>query len=270
MIKRLLLTLTATVALAGCGSPATSFHSIVAPPESSVSPTGPLNPSPPKPAAPPHLTEVTSQHIDAAGLHLIEYFENSDQPEYCPYYDEYGRVWTIGFGQTEGVTRYSRCISHAQAEANLQYLVETRYEWGINALGVPLTQNERDALCSFSWNLGAGIYEGTAVGYFLRTRQFYAATRVMLQYDHAGGVVLPGLKTRREAEVRLFLTPEPVVHPVVHGPSRSSLIAKREVLRSLERAHSCLLPPKYGGGRWHHPCTVWRQQGDAVDHLLVT
>jgi lysozyme len=199
---------------------------------------------------------------------LIERFEGFSS---CPYFDPFGGVWTIGFGVTSGsgasVGPGTPCESHAGAQRQLQALLESRYEWAINALGVPLDQHERDALCSFVWNLGAGIFEGTTVGADLHSRHFYAATRQMLAYDHAGGVLLEGLRVRRQAEVALFLSAEPRPKPAPK-PSRAKLLAEREALRRLERRHHCLLPPKYGGGRYHKACEVWRPQGNRIDREL--
>lgn len=134
---------------------------------------------------------------------MIEGFEGWSSR---PYWDPYGRVWTRGFGETEGIHQNSPSISRAQGEANLKHLVETRYEWALRSLNVALNQNQWDALCSFVWNLGAGIFQGTTLGNELRAREWVAAANSMLQYDHAGGQVLEGLKTRREAEAHLFLS----------------------------------------------------------------
>jgi lysozyme len=260
-MKRLIFVALCALLLAGCGSkpvlgggiPPTSIR---VPPESARTPEGV------KSATPPITFTATpgEKHIDAAGLHLIESFEGYSR---CAYWDPFGRVWTVGFGQTHGAYSGFCFASRAAAEANLKDSVEREYEWAIRALDVNFTQNQWDALCSFTYNLGAGIYQGTSLGSDLRSRNFFAATQQMLQYDHAGGVVLQGLKTRREDEVRLFDKGEPKPKP-----SRRSLTAKREVLRHLEHEHHCLLAPKYGGGRWHKPCTVWRKQGNEIDKEL--
>jgi lysozyme len=165
-------------------------------------------------------TAGPSLHISARGLHLIEGFEGFSS---CPYRDSVGtgHPYTRGYGETEGIHPGSPCISRTQGEANLRRLVEARYEWALRALGVSLNQNEWDADCSFVWNLGAGIFQGTTIGAEMRARNFRAAAASMLQYDHAGGIVLAGLRTRREAEVRLFLTP-------VSKPSPAELRRQRK------------------------------------------
>jgi lysozyme len=148
-------------------------------------------------------------HISNAGLALIEQFEGFSP---WPYWDPYGRVWTRGYGETEGITRWSPPITRQQGERHLRELIEQRYEWAIRDLHVQLNQNQWDALCSFVWNLGAGIFTGELRNALLRG-DWRAATNQMIQYDHAGGQVLPGLLRRRQLEVTLFLRPIPAYMP---------------------------------------------------------
>jgi lysozyme len=231
--------------------------------ESARTPEGAPNPSPAKPLAPPvSLPRVTlaEKHIDGTGLHLLEGFEGFVS---CPYQDVTG-VWTIGFGEAY-ISPSTPCESRATAQAKLKRLVEDNYEWALRALDVSFDQNEWNGLVSFTYNLGAGIFQGTTVGADLRARRFYAATRVMLQYDHAGGVVLPGLRTRREVEVRVFLTPEPKPKPPtkaqLHAQLERDYTTRRE-LRALITRHAC---------RTHthrRPCPTWFHQGASVNNAI--
>ena len=148
--------------------------------------------------------------ISSRGLRLIETFEGFRS---APYWDSYGRVWTRGFGETEGIGPGSPHLTLAEAQARLKVLVERRYEFAIKDLRVDLNQNEFDALCSFVWNLGTGIFTGS-LRYNLQHRNFHAAASEMLQFDHAGGVVLEGLRIRRHDEVDLFLKPDVVPDPL--------------------------------------------------------
>src|SRR5579863_5936368 len=148
-------------------------------------------------------------HISRRGVQLIASFEGFSSR---PYWDPYGRVWTRGFGETEGITQHSLPISRKAGEARLQHLIETRYEWAIRDLGVTLNQNQWDALCDFAWNLGAGIFTG-ALRVALQHREWGGAAQLMLAYDHADGEVLEGLRLRRQTEARLFITPEPPYVP---------------------------------------------------------
>src|ERR1700690_710033 len=148
--------------------------------------------------------------ISDRGLNLIESFEGFSS---YPYWDSYGRVYTRGFGETEGISALSPPISRRQGEENLRTLVNDIYGKAVNDLRVPLNQNQFDALCSFVYNLGTGALEWN-IGRSLREGRYNQAANEMLEYNRAGGVVLPGLTRRREEERRLFLTPvKPIPAP---------------------------------------------------------
>jgi GH24 family phage-related lysozyme (muramidase) len=140
-------------------------------------------------------------HVSDAGLRLIEQFEGFSSR---PYWDPYGRVWTRGYGETEGITGRSPAIGQQQAQQHLRQLIEQRYEWALRDLHAELNQNQWDALCSFAWNLGAGIFTG-GLRAALQGHRWVEAAVAMQAYDHAGGQVLEGLKRRRQLEAQLFL-----------------------------------------------------------------
>jgi lysozyme len=233
-----LLALLLLVALAGCGSTQIVTHTVTVPqpkityipPQSSITPevrhpNGEMKVG--APAKPPvSLPQAIfgEKHIDVAGLHLIERFEGFSS---CVYWDPYGGVYTIGYGEAY-VSAHTPCESQATAQAKLQRQVETNYEWSIRALGVDFNQNQWNALCSFDYNLGAAIFEiSPSLRFDLQHRQFYAASRQMLTYDIAGGAVLGGLRTRREDEVQLFLTPPHEAAP--ETPSQRRAREEREL-----------------------------------------
>ena len=139
--------------------------------------------------------------ISQVGIELIISFEGFRNKAYlCP-----AKVLTIGYGTTrypngEAVKSGDICTT-AQAlqwkahdivrfENNVMKFHE-RYKWN---------QNEFDALVSFAYNIGS-IDKLVANG--TRTREQIAAA--MPLYNKGGGVVLPGLVRRREAERNLFL-----------------------------------------------------------------
>jgi|ERR1019366_1635593 lysozyme len=142
--------------------------------------------------------------ISNKGINLIANFEGFSS---CPYWDSYGSVWTRGYGEAGGrISGNSPCITRQQGQENLRSLVNNDYGRAVNDLGVTLNQNQFDALCSFTYNLGAGSMQWN-VGRSLREKKYNQAAEEMLQYDRAGGVILAGLVTRRRAEVNLFRTP---------------------------------------------------------------
>lgn len=136
--------------------------------------------------------------ISSNGIELIKQFEGCRLEAY---YDSYGEVWTIGYGHTEGVKKGQR-ITQAQADEFLRSdcgwaqeavrKYNSKYHW---------SQNQFDALVSFTYNLGEGNLN-TLTGNGSKTiKQISDAIPL---YNKAGGKVLTGLVNRRSKEKELF------------------------------------------------------------------
>lgn len=108
-------------------------------------------------------------------------------------------VWTLGYGHTSGVKK-GQTITSAQAEAYLKIDVE-RFEKAVNALNRSFTQNQFDALVSFSFNCGENNLKTLCAN-----RTTAEIADALLLYNKAGGKILTGLVARRKAERELFLT----------------------------------------------------------------
>ncbi len=259
-MKKCFTAFSVVLAIAGCGH--TSHPASVPGPvptpglplESARTPDGATPARPPVSLA----TKVSSLHISSKGLHLIEGFEGYSR---CAYWDPYGHVWTAGYGQTRGIHSGFCFTSQAAAAANLRNSVETEYQWAIRDIGVAFNQNEVDALDSFAYNLGAGIFTGT-LSYDLRHRAFYAASRIMLDYDHAKGVILAGLVTRRQEEVRLFLTP---VASCNKQCRLGRAYKRRAALRSNLTRHHCRT---IHGKKAYPLCPRWGKEGRVVNREI--
>ena len=131
-----------------------------------------------------------------AGIDLIKRFEGLRLRVYlCP-----AGVPTIGYGHTAGVTMDTRPITEEQAKAYLKEDLK-KFERGVlSAVKVPLTQGQFDALVSWSFNTG-----GPATATLLK--RLNAGQPCADQFERwvfAGGIAMPGLRRRREAERRLF------------------------------------------------------------------
>ena len=95
-------------------------------------------------------------------------------------------------------------VSPHQAE-NLLRMDIAEFEEAINRLvNVPLTQNQFDALLSFTYNVGAAALEDSTLLAELNKRHYSAVPGEMKRWTRAQGVQLPGLVTRREKEAALF------------------------------------------------------------------
>jgi lysozyme len=143
--------------------------------------------------------------LSTDGAHLIESFEGFSR---LPYRDPVG-VATIGFGSTKGVTMNTKPMTRPQAERRMMREIDASYGAAINALGLPLNQNQFDALVSFVYNVGpGGVGSNTGVGKALRAHDWQSAANHLLEWDKAGGRALSGLTRRRLAERALFLKTE--------------------------------------------------------------
>lgn len=146
--------------------------------------------------------------VSEAGTELIAGFEGGQGKDgmFHPYRDAVG-VWTIGYGHTTGVSARSEALTKTQALALLHEDLNRVYAPPVAHLHLPLNQHQFDALVSFVYNLGPGVLaSGTSIGRALRAREWKVAADAMLLYDRAGGRVLPGLLSRRQAERKLFLS----------------------------------------------------------------
>ena len=113
-------------------------------------------------------------------------------------------IWTIGYGHTASVSA-NDVITEEEALFFLrQDVAET--EQAVNQyVHVPLTQNQFDALVSFTFNVGVGNFRTSTLLKKLNAGDDDGAAREFGHWIHAGGKTLPGLVRRREAERALFL-----------------------------------------------------------------
>lgn len=138
--------------------------------------------------------------ISQKGVDLIKHYEGCRLKAYK---DIVG-VWTIGYGHTGGDVHEGQVITQEEAEALLRLDLE-RFERGVQfQVTVPLTQNQFDALVSFSFNLGLGALKGSTLLKKLNAGDYAGAQREFLKWDMAGGKHVPGLQIRRTAESFLF------------------------------------------------------------------
>lgn len=139
----------------------------------------------------------------AKGIALIKNFEGLRLEKYQ---DVVGK-WTIGYGHLILADEtFSAAIPEAQADALL------RQDLGISEKAVnqyvivPLTQNQFDALVSFTFNLGVGNLKSSTLLRVLNARQYQDAAEEFLRWDKAGGKQVAGLTRRRTAERALFIS----------------------------------------------------------------
>ena len=119
-------------------------------------------------------------------------------------YDDYGQL-TIGFGTP--ATSADQTITREDAMKELSkevmkfrtIVLEAKEEFGYD-----WSENQIDALTSFAFNLGQGNFNKLLRGDEGGLRGDEEISEMILEYNTAGGKVLPGLTKRRQAEADLF------------------------------------------------------------------
>ncbi|HEV2577948.1 MAG TPA: lysozyme [Acidobacteriaceae bacterium] len=143
---------------------------------------------------------MNDYEYSSAGLALTRSFEGL---RLTAYQDSAG-VWTIGFGHTGSEVRAGQHINEAEAEALLRADLDASVKCVRQAVKVPLTQHQFDALADFCFNAGRGSFLGSTLLHDVNRCNFASAAAQFGLWVHAGGRVIPGLVRRRAAEAALF------------------------------------------------------------------
>ncbi len=138
--------------------------------------------------------------LGALGTWLIHDFEKLRR---SAYQDEAG-IWTLGWGHTRGVKQGDVCTT---AQADTWFAEDTQEAVSaINrGVSVPLTQNQFDALVSFTFNVGVYAVENSTLLRVLNAENYSGAADQFARWVRSGGHVSVGLIRRRAAEKALFL-----------------------------------------------------------------
>jgi GH24 family phage-related lysozyme (muramidase) len=178
--------------------------------------------------------------LSRAGAELIARFEGFVTR---PYNDAAGHA-TIGFGHLihhGPVTAADRAhwgtISRGRGLVLLSEDARDAARAVENAVRVPLSQEQFDALVSFVFNVGVGAFGSSTLLRKLNAGDRRGAADEFLRWSRAGGRVLEGLLRRRRAERALFLSSTASPHAVLTARERR-LVSEydRLVARGLNRA----------------------------------
>lgn len=135
------------------------------------------------------------------GLDLIKSFQGLRLQSYL----DYSNVFRIGYGTTLGVVA-GMLIDVQQAESMLLDDVQ-RLEPEIQRLIIaPLSQNQWDALISFTHNQGVQSLASSSLRQLLNAGNYAGAAEQFPRWSRASGKDVPSLVRLRAAERELFLT----------------------------------------------------------------
>ncbi len=146
---------------------------------------------------------MTTAPVCQAAIDLVKHFEGLYLTAYrCP-----AGVPTIGYGHTAGVAM-GETITAAQAEAFLSADLTAAAAQVDRLVTVALNPDQRGALASFVFNLGAGSLASSTLLKLLNAGDYAGAAGQFGRWVYAtvNGVKtqLPGLVARRAAELALF------------------------------------------------------------------
>jgi lysozyme len=150
-------------------------------------------------------------HLSSFGLRIITQFEGF-RPD--TYLDSTG-LSTIGYGHKllPGES-YPAGLTEPVARLLLARDAEAAERAVARFVRIPLTQGQFDALVDFVFNLGAGRLATSTLLCQLNHGNIGAAALEFVKWDHCGTRENACLKTRREAEMRLFLESDPATSPL--------------------------------------------------------
>ncbi len=139
--------------------------------------------------------------ISQEGVDFIKKWEGfSDKP----YADVVGYM-TIGYGHLIKDGESFTVINHQDAETLLRSDLQQAVKAVNDLVTTPISQNEFDALVSFTYNLGKNAFRNSTLLRILNSGAVEAAADQFLRWDHAGGKKVEGLANRRSEERRMFL-----------------------------------------------------------------
>jgi len=146
--------------------------------------------------------------ISKHGLDLIKEYEGF-MPK--PYLDD-ALVPTIGYGTTHygiggrPVTMSDHEITKSVATILMEDQINVTYGKAANhAIRVPVTQNQFDAMVSFTYNVGVAGMKSSNVLKYINSGRISEAHTQFSHWTHVNGKVDRGLVNRRKKEAKLFL-----------------------------------------------------------------
>jgi len=155
------------------------------------------------------ITAITKAGSLSSALNFIKKAEGG---LFLKSYQDSGGVWTVGFGSTYDFDKQRKVqqgdiITEAQAQKWLEMETSQNAKDIDSLVTVPLTNNQKNSLVSFVYNVGISAFKASSMLRLLNSgadKNTVAAQFDRWVYDN--GVKVKGLINRRTAEKKLFLS----------------------------------------------------------------
>jgi lysozyme len=146
--------------------------------------------------------------VNQATLNLIKQYEGCKLTAY----QDGGGVWTIGYGTTAAAglgiePTKGMTITQERAEDLLRQGVDKFAAKVDKLITAKVNQNERGACVSLTYNIGPDAFAKSTALRELNADNKDKAAAAFRMWNKDNGKVEKGLVNRREAEIKLFLTP---------------------------------------------------------------
>jgi lysozyme len=100
--------------------------------------------------------------------------------------------------------KYAAGITQQQAEQLLAQDLDPAEAAVNGGVKVTLSQNQFDALTSFTFNVGVGAFSSSTLLRLLNQGQYAQVPEQLMRWTRAGGRVVQGLVNRRQNEIKLW------------------------------------------------------------------
>lgn len=114
-------------------------------------------------------------------------------------YQDVGGVYTVGYGQADGVKK-GDVTDPVRALVKLEQSLDEHAKGMVQCIRVPISQGEYDAYLDFTYNVGVSAFCHSTLNKKLNSSDYDGACKELLKWDTAGGKVVPGLLKRRQEE----------------------------------------------------------------------
>jgi lysozyme len=142
------------------------------------------------------------RHITSEGIKLIKKYEGFFPKKYiCP-----AGYLTIGYGHVIKDNENLNDVSEEEAEFLLKKDIEIAEISVLRNINVSLTDNQFNALVSFTFNLGGGALQRSTLRQKINRQEHYAVPDEFMKWIWCNGRRLTGLIKRRQAEAILYVT----------------------------------------------------------------
>ena len=158
---------------------------------------------------------ITSQPVTETGsqpfVDKVKQWEEGGQPKLTAYDDKTGH-WTVGYGHTGRDINQGTTITAEQAEAYLKQDLAKARSVVDSRVKVPVTEHQREAMTSFSFNVGTGGFSSSTALKRLNQGDYEGAEDAFKWWNkatsHGQRQTWPGLVRRRADEEQWWNTPD--------------------------------------------------------------